>query len=148
MISLMLQSCGTATNVGIQTWKGKERLASVLLVPKRRLWERSAVLVVIGLVYQQSESKLKDPIDSKGNIINLPEHLQCQSQKPGIAFFCLTQSCESVIPEMITAMRAMIEPSFPPRFPAPDPPGSLMTAHSSTHEIIKRPQQSLCHFKG
>lgn len=62
MISLMLQS---GTNVGIRARKGEKRLASFLLVPKWRIWERNDVLVVIGLVYQQSESKLKGPVDSK-----------------------------------------------------------------------------------
>lgn len=36
MISLMLQSCGTATNVGIQTWKGKEKRGLLQLCLFRR----------------------------------------------------------------------------------------------------------------
>ena len=62
--------------------------------------------------------------------VNLPDHLQYQSQKPSIAFFYLTQPRESVIPKTITATRAMLRPGFSPWSPALNPPGSLMTATS------------------
>lgn len=68
------------------SWKGIKRLYCLFLVPDWGIWEQSAVLV-IGLVYQQSRSKLKDSVDGKCKTVHLAEHLQCQSQKSGIASF-------------------------------------------------------------
>lgn len=89
------------------SWKGVKRLYCVFLVPDWGIWEQSAVLV-IGLVYQQSKTKLRDPVDGKWKTVHLPEHLRCQSQKSGIASFTSNHQVNQSFPKMKSAMRVTI----------------------------------------